>query len=234
MSCDNINAKPLSREVLEDFTNRCARLDLYNEGSDEYNTTLSEIFNDVYDYRQIYDYERVAKVGNKEGVKNELLGCYIVPPVFDKVIDETNAGHNYIVANDGKYGITKTNGKAETVIPCIYDSIEKLDTFCDIVKFGSCGKYGIIELYSNGLAVIAIEPLYDKITETNTSFIVLEKDGKMGLYRYGYTLPAEYDRIFIPELLGWIKVLKDGVWGYIDADNKFTERLDEAFLHNCH
>jgi hypothetical protein len=31
MNCDNINAKPLSREVLEDFTNRCARLDLYEE-----------------------------------------------------------------------------------------------------------------------------------------------------------------------------------------------------------
>jgi hypothetical protein len=92
--------------------------------------------------------------------------------------------------------------------------------------------HGIIELYSNGQAVIAIEPLYDKITETNTSFIMLEKEGKMGLYRYGYTLPAEYDRIFIPELLGWIKVMKNGVWGYVDENNRFTERLDKAFLYN--
>ena len=226
------NEKPLSREVLENFTNRCARLDLYDEGSDEYNAILSEIVDDVYDYRQIYDYERIVKEEGKEGVKNELLDYYIVPPVFDKVIDETNAGQNYIVVNNGKYGITKANGKAEMVIPCIYDSLEKLDTFCDIVKFGSCGKHGIIELYSNGQAVIAIEPLYDKITETNTSFIMLEKDGKTGLYRYGYTLPAEYDRIFIPELLGWIKVMKNGVWGYVDENNRFTERLDKAFLYN--
>lgn len=228
------NAKPLSREVLEDFTNSCARLNLHKKDSEEYLTLHSMIEEKACGYRQMPDYEQIVKEGGKEGVKNLLLDYYIVPPVFDKVIDETNAGQNYIVVNDDKYGIIKANGKAETVIPCLYEGIEKLYTFCDIVKIRSCGKQGIIELYGNGLAVVAIEPLYDKITETDTIFILLEKEGKMGLYKYGYTLPAEYENIFIPKLFGWIKVLKDGIWGYIDADNKFTERLDKAFLHNCY
>ncbi|MBR3613297.1 MAG: hypothetical protein IKL54_08380 [Bacteroidaceae bacterium] len=232
MISNNENNRSLTREVLEEFCNKCADMSIYAKDSDEYIAARSELYSKVWEYRHISDYEHIVKEGGNEGVKNEFLNYHIVPPVFDKVIGGTNAGRNYIVANDGKYGIVKGDGQAGYVIPCIYDKIETLDTFCDIVKFESNGKCGIIEFYGNRSAVVTIEPIYDEIAETGTGFLLLEKDGKQGLYCYGYLLPAEYDRIFIPEVLGWIKVLKNGVWGYIDAKNNFTKKLEEAFLYS--
>ncbi|MBR3977932.1 MAG: WG repeat-containing protein [Bacteroidaceae bacterium] len=234
MNNDKNSAKPLTREVLEDFTNRCARLNMYEQGSDEYLALRSALDEEAYGYCQMSDYEQIVKEDGKEGVKNGLLNYYIVPPVFDKVMYATNICHNYIVAKNGKYGITKADGKGTMALPCMFDSIEMFNTFLDVVKFKAGGKWGIIELYSDGCAKVVTGAEYDEICETDTQFLLLRQERKYGLYRYGYILPAGFDRIFVPEILGWIKVMQNGVWGYVDADNKFTERLDEAFLHICY
>lgn len=234
MNSGKNSAKPLTRNVLEDFTNRCARMDMYEQGSEEYLALRSELDDEAYGYRQMSDYEHIVKEDGKEGVKNLLLNYHIVPPLFDKVVDAINVCHNYIVVKNGKYGITKADGKGTMSLPCMFDSIEMFGTFLDVVKFKTGGKWGIIELYGNGCAKVAVEALYDDIAETGTPFLLLRQEREYGLYRYGYILPACFERIFVPYTLGWIKVMRKGVWGYIDADNKFTERLDEAFLHNCY
>lgn len=234
MNNDKNSAKPLTREVLENFTNRCARLNMYGKDSEEYLALCTALDEEAGEYRQMSDYEHVVKEEGKEGVKNGLLNYYIVPPVFDKVIDEINAGSNYIVAKDGKFGITKADGKGSMSLPCMFDRIEGLNTFLDVVKFKTGDKWGIIELYGNGCAKVVAGAEYDEIYETGTPFLLLRQERKYGLYRYGYILPACFERIFVPEILGWIKVMKNGVWGYVDEDNRFTERLDKAFLHNCH
>lgn len=228
------SARPLTREVLEDFTNRCARLNIYSRGSDEYLALLSGLDSEACKYRHITDYVRIVKENGKEGVKNLFLNYYVVPPLFDKVIDEANAGHSYIVAKDGRYGMVKSDGKGTMALPCMCGRIELLETFLDVVKFEVGGKWGIIELYGDGSANVVVEAEYDEICETGTPFLLMKQNRKHGLYRCGYILPAEFEKVFVPSVLGWIKVMKDGEWGYIDADGKFTERLDEAFLHNCY
>ena len=90
MNSGKNSAKPLTRNVLEDFTNRCARLDMYEQGSEEYLALRSELDDEACGYRQMSDYEQIVKEDGKEGVKNLLLNYHIVPPLFDKVVDKAD------------------------------------------------------------------------------------------------------------------------------------------------
>ena len=62
------NEKPLSREVLEDFTNRCARLYLYNEGSDEYNTSVYADVEPFVDFHNIRDVMVITSFDGQGGI----------------------------------------------------------------------------------------------------------------------------------------------------------------------
>lgn len=220
--------KPLTREVLEDFSNRCANLRLYKEGTPDYETLWTDIWCEAEEYQPMEDFIHTVQENGKEGVRNDFFNHWIVPPMFDKVVNGVDG--NYIIMNDGKYGIVQCDSKGTLVCPCIYDNIEPLDNFGDLVKITMNGKYGIIELYC-GFARVRVEPIYDDIQETDGGYVILKKDGKCGLFKYGYILPTEYERIFIPTVMGWIKVMKNGVWGYVDTNNEFTEDMNKAFLH---
>lgn len=222
--------KPLTREALEDFSNRCANLKLYKEGTPDYESLWGDIWCEAEEYQPMEDFIHIVQENGKEGVRNDFFNHWIVPPMYDKIVGATNASLNYIVMNNGKYGIIQSDGKGTLVCPCIYDNIEPLSNFGDLVKITAKGKYGIIKLYDGDLAKEQVEPIYDDIQETDGGYLILKKDGKYGLFKYGYVLPTEYERIFIPTVMGWIKVMKDGVWGYIDTNNEFTEDMNKAYL----
>ena len=109
--------------------------------------------------------------------------------------------------------------------PMVWHQISRL-YFCDVYP-----EKGLCNYTENEKKHGFKQVLYtlDEALEKNRR--MLEKEGKMGLYRYGYTLPAEYDRIFIPELLGWIKVMKNGVWGYVDENKERFGSLAEYYSH---
>lgn len=228
----NKDVKLLSRDLLEEFCKKSAHLELFYRNSDEYLSLYSELYSEAEEVQSINEYIRTICKNGKEGVINLFLNCYIIPPIFDKVLCEVNCGYNYIVAIGGKYGIVQSNNNGSLVLPCIYDNIEPLNKFEDIVKIELDGKYGVVCLYGGDFARITIEPIYDLIEEANCGFIILKKNGKYGLYKYGYILPTEYERIFIPVVLGWVKVLKDGVLGYIDIDRNFTSDINKAYLYS--
>ena len=223
--------KPLTREVLEDFSNRCANLKLYKKGTSDYESLWTDIWCEAEEYQPMKDFIHTVQENGKEGVRNDFFNHWIVPPIFDKIVDDTNANLNYIVMDNGKYGIIQSDGKGTLVCPCIYDQIESLSDFGDLVKITVNGKYGLIELYGGDFAKVKVEPIYDDIQETDGGYVILKKNGKCGLFKYGYVLPTEYERIFIPTVMGWIKVMKNGVWGYVDTNNEFTEDMNKAYLH---
>ena len=43
-------------------------------------------------------------------------------------------------------------------------------------------------------------------------------------------IPPLYDGFFIPEVFGWIRVCKEGEWGYLDVNNEFTPDESKAYL----
>lgn len=224
--------KPLTRNVLEYFSNRCATLNMYKEGTSEYEGLWSELWCKAEEYQQMKNFIHIVQENGKEGVRNTFFNHWIVPPIFDKIVTETNERLNYIVIDDGEYGIVQSDGKGTLICPCSYDHIERLNNFSDLVKITMNGKYGIIELYSGDYATVRVEPTCDDVQETDGGYVILKKGGKCGLCKYGYVLPIEYERIFIPTIMGWIKVMKNGEWGYIDANNEFTDDMNNAYLYH--
>lgn len=78
-----------------------------------------------------------------------------------------------------------------------------------------------------------METEYDDIIEQyENRYAILKKDNKCGLWSYDCFIPPVYEDVFIPEVLGWIMVKKDGEWGYIDENNDYTNDMDKAFLFN--
>lgn len=226
---EELYALPLSREVLEEFSNRCARLELYGKGTYEREDKSFDLHLEESKYKRIGSYNHIRQENGKEGVWNEFLNYWKVPPLFDKVVCEVNCEKNYIVISEGKYGIVSCDGTGRLTCPCKYDSITTFDDFADLLRIEVNGRFGIMTLFNSNVAQVSVEPEYDSVESTDGGFLVLKKDGKFGLFKYGYLLPAEYDRVFVPSEMGWIKVMKDGVWGYVDADNKFTTDLNKAF-----
>lgn len=229
---EETKAKLLTRDLLEDYSNRCARLEIYPPGSSEYVSLWTDLWCEAEEYESLSNYNRILKGDGKEGIINDFFNHCLVPPIFDQVVSSIGCGHHYIVVNDGKYGIVDDRGKGHLVCPCMYDCIEHLQEFSDLLKIEQNGKYGILEVYGN-LAEETVAPLYDDIQSSEGGFVLLKKDHKFGLYKYGYLLEPAYERIFVPSILGWVKVQKDGVWGYIDVDNEFTEDMSKAYLCYC-
>lgn len=223
--------KHLTREMLEEFTNRCARLELFDKCSDEYSSMQGEILCDVYECRTVGDYVGVFEENGKEGVRNTLLGHNVLPPCFDKVHYVFNMGQNYVVENDGKFYIVQANANGNVVTSEGYDCIELFGSIEDCVKVKLNGNWGVLAMCGGDYARVVAEPLYDGAMETNGGYVILEKNAKRGLCKMGYMLPCEYDSVFVPNPMGWVKVVKNGEWGYIDARNEFTTDLGRAFLY---
>jgi hypothetical protein len=59
---------------------------------------------------------------------------------------------------------------------------------------------------------------------------LLEKEGKRGLFFDGDIVPALYDEISIPIVMGWIRAKVKEEWYYIDSELNPTADVNKAFL----
>ena len=184
-------------------------------------------------------YDRSAFEENgKWGVKNNVFGTVEVTPEYDEVTDlsdEFPSSYSHCKVRLGdKYGLVLSNKEGGRVIlPPLYDEVMKLSTYLGdndyymkwVVKLN--GKYGL----SCG-EKIDLEAIYDKIMPSpdNPNYLLTLKDGKYGFLKDSKPIPAEYDEIRIPSVMGWIKARKGNVWGYFDVDYQFTEDISKAFL----
>lgn len=226
MKADNL----ITREVLEYFSNRSSHLALYPESSPGYVHLWSELYDEAEKYEPLASGEHVVEENGQRGLYHDVFQHYLIPPIFDD-IQSTFLEDVCIGGRQGKFGLVKKDGTGELVCPCIYDDIVAFDHFADLFCIEVDESYGV--LYYNDITGMTIlqDPVCDAIESTSSGFLLLQKDGLYGLCRYGYRLPIAYERIHIPSILGWVKVMKDGVWGYIDSNRQFTEKMSEAFLH---
>jgi hypothetical protein len=89
------------------------------------------------------------------------------------------------------------------------------------------GKFGLAT--SGGYVVVPAEQ--DEVFYPINDLVVFTKDGKNGFAMLaGLITEAEYDDY---ELMDseYLKVFKDGMAGYIDANGNFTEDEDEMFFN---
>lgn len=160
------------------------------------------------------------------GVK-DAAGDVLVPAKFDDIaytFADIFRDTAVAVVKAGKMALVKPDGQGTMLTDFVYDSIQFQDGFYFLVKEG---KFGLAT--SGGHVVVPAEQ--DEVFYPINDLVVFTKDGKNGFAMLaGLITEAEYDDY---ELMDseYLKVFKDGMAGYIDANGNFTEDEDEMFFN---
>lgn len=112
---------------------------------------------------------------------------------------------------------------------------------CDDVEFTALlgryllrktGKCGLFSTEDGGRLVAPIE--YDEITPVGTGYsadgILLRRGKKFGFYDHRMFVPAEYDAIRFPRTKGYVRFYRGEECGFIDAQGRWTQNIDEAYV----
>lgn len=128
-----------------------------------------------------------------------------------------------IYEENGKFGVRQT--RWHVGIPAVYDKIECLDDIIFTFRVYKDGKVGLMQLFEE--ADVVFDTVYDDINNIRYDQFVLKKDDKFIYWNDG-RVSEPFDRIHVPRFAGWIKVCKDGEWGWLDGNLQFTADLQDA------
>lgn len=227
--------KHISRELINEFMEYESMLMFDNKMSiDNYMEIKEKLIFRLCHYHIIDNDNSLFTENGKMGMKNNVFGTILIPPIYDEIPYAVHKGYYSVAINDNKYGIVKADGKGTVIFPFIYDLVYELGEgyYVGVYCVTLNGKQGIVSVCRD-ITRTELEPEYDYIEHLLEShFTLLKKDGKCGLWNYGIFIPPIYEDVFVPEVLGWIMVKKDGKWGYIDENNDYTDDINKAFLYH--
>lgn len=174
------------------------------------------VYHDSYDWMDVTFQEN-----GKKGVKN-VCDEIVVPAKFDEIPYTYcySMPLPYVVANGGKMGLVKKDGKGTAVVPCEYDLIKPIDFYCYFIAIKD-GKYGLIA--RDGQIIIPMEN--EKIFFPDINFIVTTKNGKKGLFSMDYDIyiNPEYDDIEYDGPDEAVKFIRNGKTFYHNIDGQVYE-----------
>ena len=234
-----MNPTPITRQVISEFSTRSSATKLYKKGTAEYNSNIRSIFYDLQEYENVIFANEVFEQDGKFGVRNSVLGV-LIPPIYDEICDYIAymeyCNWAYGAKLNGKYGIVKADYKGTVIYPFELDGFDYTESLFNghlIIKDDKWGAVNIVY----GKVITIIEPIYDIIISIERfdgydipELLLLEKDGKYGLFFYGNIVPAIYDEFSIPSVMGWIRAKIGDEWYYIDSDFNPTKDVNNAFL----
>jgi hypothetical protein len=160
----------------------------------------------------------------------------VIPYEYD-YIDTVwdNEGRYYVVIKNEKKGLVDSKGKE--IIPCEYDQLDGYTNNFKLVLFiGKKGEKKEYIFFNNNKSII-----YDNAENFKSDFIVVRKNGKLGVVHNSgkEILKCEYDEIgekYNGNELGnfgiykLTKIKKKGKWGYVDkkGELKLNFQYDNA------
>lgn len=216
-----------------DFDKREKLVEKINEEwSAELNSEYLEMMNSLdWDTEIIYD-------GDKCGLMN-WRGEILLPPIYDDFGLLTGAGGKYremykgekvSAMKDGKWGVVVADGTGTWIVDPVYDWIGFPNNLTHVrLK----GKWGVLNIAEGKYLV---EPDCDTVVDYD-GFLFCNgigfygKNGKYGVIgSWGsFTAPVFDDFEGAPD--GAVKVMKGGVWGYVDETGNFTTDSEEAYYY---
>lgn len=192
---------------------------------------LNEFYTELGDIAQEYNlFDSPFEENGKMGVK-DITGKVRVPALYKEypVLYSYHTLRNLpIVARNfnDKVALVASDGTGRALCDFEYNLI--------YIEFGAEGFFVCVKedgdnyikgvLNSKGELVVPCE--MDSVSEMINNNSVIEKDGKIGfLIGDGTFIAPQYDDY--DDENGVLKVLKDGVWGYISADYEFIPEEDD-------
>lgn len=160
-------------------------------------------------------------------------GKILLPPHFDniKTFSFVREGDLIACKLNGLWGIVRADGSGNWLHNPFFDYIGYIGEFAPVRKND---KWGVLQVLSSSYLL----PLECDGIQLNGGHMftngvaVYEKDGKLGVIMDNGRFTAPLFDDVEAEHESWVKVNKDGVWGYIDALNQFTTNEDDASF-NC-
>ena len=172
----------------------------------------------------------LVKEGDKYGLKN-LLGEVILPAEYDNLKLVASAivekGDRIVAIKDGRWGVVIADGEGTWLVEPEFDYIGYPN---DVTNVQIGDHWGVLDITTGKYLV---PPDCERIFENN-GFIFrngigyYQKEGKMGVITEdGGVTEAIFDAV-APTPAGWVQVLHNGIWGYIDENDQFTEKDEDA------
>ena len=182
-----------------------------------------------FEQRAVFHKYNTSTLKKSVGLKHLLTNTILIPNRYDSI--ELISGNIFLYQIGNKYGFVLADGKGTELCPPIYDEVETKECNSQIIPVRIGQKWGFAN-FKNNIFPTHLE--YDELLIKEGNYLpskyLVKKDGKIGLYLVNKSIPPIYDGIFIPEVYGWIRVLQDGVWGYLDINLAFTADESRAFL----
>lgn len=224
MIYDDIDDVVFNRNIISEWTENIGK-QLNELQGEEYENFKREL---IFKQMHIYDSLIVYEENGKKGLRSKGFNHIVVQPQYSSI--KSCWSNFFIIEQNGKYGLLSTGYfDSEIVYPIICDSI--VASYIDLLIIEVNGKFGLLKMEGQSVRII-LKPIYDEIAKYGEEeFILIQKDGKLGLYHHGIVVYPQYDDICVPEVFGWVKVKQDGEWGYIGIDRQFTKNVNEAFLY---
>ena len=223
--------KHLTREIISQFFEK--EKVLRSLSGEERENYIMEYEREIWDYIPLYSDLSLFEENGKWGAKNNVLDIVTLAPIYDEVLwnDGLSTFYYYKVKSGNKYGVvTPDKNGGKLVIPLIYDEIKRLQN-CEGIVLGRINQKWYIVRY-NEERNNSNELEYDEIIEKERHYNIelrTRRGNKWGVYMNDFIIPPIYDDVFVPEIFGWVRVCKDGEWGYIDVNNEFTLDVSEAY-----
>ena len=169
-----------------------------------------------------------ANLTQKMGLQLYVAGVDLIPPRYDELMDMN--GHMFCYRQNGKYGLVLADGKGTELCPPLYDEIVKMKYLEGDVLVRIGQKWGVVNCFQPRFPT---ELEYDELIERERNWsceYLIKKGDKLGVFIDGHIVPPVYDGVFVPEVFGWVRVLHNGEWGYLDVRNEFTADVNDAYL----
>lgn len=214
----------LSREEMNKFSEMDDRL-MECEG-EEHESLLAEC-KERAAHCAVCNEISIIQIGDLWGAKDS-LDFMVVPPEYLELAQD-KYGWNLFGRKESGWGVIKGQGTMYFDQKFVFDEVPQLapDNKRFVVK--KDGKFGLYDPYSKAYT---LEPIYDQLIMAPCDYdYVVARIGK----KYAYVdsehyVPAEYDRIETGRGVSFVLFKKDGVWGFMDKDMKWTPDIDEANL----
>lgn len=191
-------------------------------------------------------YEVVDASNGKKGIKR-IGGDIVIQPLYDSIVefdmgqefDEPSIFNKYVYRfeQDSKYGLVEVNSIKETeILPLEYDELIQVKGEDRLFVIGKKGeKYGLF-LYQYGWLLsmdndtITIVEYREKDSYNWHRYILIKKDNKYGvlLLPRVHKVAFVFDEVLPPIDEFGIIAKKNGVWGHIGKDYKFTPDLSQV------
>ena len=221
-------------EIIEKKINLLKQIESYplpqNDGDDfEIPAELIQLEEENYNLSEKYDfYNRDFEENGLIGLK-DITGKILVPAKYKKIVEHYAYDYfrNEPVSaqnEEGKYGLVKTDGTGDPIIPFEYDSLQMMVSTSFFIATKN-GKKGFIS--PKGEIITPCE--WDVAYEPWNDIIVIEDGDKSGLVtQWGLYVKPIYDEIENKDEFVYVRL--GNKWGYLDEEGNFIDEDDQKKL----